>query len=179
MPPTLISSDYLALNTELHNGTDYGIGAWHWIGPVLHYARHYGARTLLDYGAGKLTVEKWFPDVGIVVHSYDPVTAPETPKPADFVICLDVLEHIEPEMLEAVLDDLAEKTKVAGLFVISVREAKKMLPDGRNAHLIVEQPKWWATKLRERFAAVVEVADQHPELKRSGEIAFLVEVGLD
>lgn len=178
MPPTLISSDYLAMNAALHERPEYGLGAWHWIGPILHYARLYEAKTLLDYGAGKMTFAKWFPEIGVKVFNYDPVTAPKLPRRADFVICLDVLEHIEPEMLDAVLDDLKAKMAVAGVFVISNREAKKILPDGRNAHLIIEPPDWWADKLRTRFAQVVELSDEHPELKRAGEVVFLLEVGL-
>ena len=36
---------------------------------------------------------------------------------------------------------------VAGWFRIACYPAKKQLPDGRNAHLIVEKPEWWREQL--------------------------------
>ncbi|HET9469625.1 MAG TPA: hypothetical protein VFO24_00885, partial [Usitatibacter sp.] len=63
----------------------------------------------------------------------------------------DVLEHIEPECLDEVLDDLQRVTRKIGFFVIATREAEKTLPDGRNAHLIQEPIAWWAPRLEKRF----------------------------
>jgi hypothetical protein len=39
----------------------------------------------------------------------------------------------------------------SGLLVISLIPAKKTLPDGRNAHLILEKPHWWKDKLANYF----------------------------
>ena len=109
-------------------------------------------RTLLDYGAGKGTLALAMPDVP--VRNYDPVTFPDDPDPADFVACLDVLEHIEPECLKAVLWHLRSKVLKAGFLTIATRPAKKILPDGRNAHLIIKPAEWWLLRFRKRFALV-------------------------
>jgi 2-polyprenyl-3-methyl-5-hydroxy-6-metoxy-1,4-benzoquinol methylase len=69
------------------------------------------------------------------------------PKPSDVVVCTDVLEHIEPEKLDAVLDHILRLTGYFAHLVISTRPANAVLPDGRNAHLIVETPDWWLEKI--------------------------------
>jgi hypothetical protein len=67
------------------------------------------------------------------------------------VCCIDVLEHIEPDLLDNVLDDLKRVTKRIGFFTVSTSPAEKTLPDGRNAHLIQAAPEWWLPKFMERF----------------------------
>ena len=39
--------------------------------------------------------------------------------------------------------------------VLSTREAKKTLSDGRNAHLIVKSPIWWIKKFEGNFDILV------------------------
>ena len=71
--------------------------------------------------------------------------------------CGDVLEHVEPEYLQDVLADIKRCMKRAGLLVISTIPAKKTLPDGRNAHLIVESPLWWGSVLSQHFIIDAEL----------------------
>lgn len=82
------------------------------------------------------------------------------------VVCTDVLEHIEPEYLEAVLDDIQRLSKKAAVVVVATREAMKSLPDGRNTHLIVEPYTWWLPKLTDRFNMV--------SFNKTGDEEFLV-----
>jgi hypothetical protein len=74
-----------------------------------------------------------------------------SPKPADLVCCIDVLEHIEMPFLDAVLDDLGKIMSRVGLLTIHTGPAIKTLSDGRNAHLIQEPSSWWLPRLCERF----------------------------
>ena len=67
------------------------------------------------------------------------------------MVCIDVLEHIEPAYLDNVLDDLQRCTDVIGVFTVACGPAMKILPDGRNAHLIQEPPEWWLPKPMQRF----------------------------
>jgi len=46
-----------------------------------------------------------------------------------------------------------------GFFRIACYHAKKHLPDGRNAHLIVESPEWWRDKIV-NFMKVKIVSEQ-------------------
>jgi predicted SAM-dependent methyltransferase len=85
------------------------------------------------------------------VRYYDPAVhgRDEEPEPADLISCIDVLEHIEPEKLRAVLDHIHSLMERVGYFVIALRPAEKRLPDGRNAHLIIDNAHWWLDRLRE------------------------------
>jgi hypothetical protein len=44
----------------------------------------------------------------------------------------------------------------SGLLVISLIPAKRALPDGRNAHLILETHQWWKDKLENYFTITEE-----------------------
>ena len=82
-----------------------------------------------------------------------PLELPQ-PEPADLVVCTDVLEHVEPECLENVLDDLKRVTKQALFLAVSTRAANKSTSDGQNTHKIVEDLEFWRPKIRKRFDIV-------------------------
>jgi hypothetical protein len=152
----LISEAYQELQQQLHENPDYGAASVGYAPLVARMLQQVGANALLDYGAGKgrlgealrLRLQR-LP----VIHHYDPAIAhwSAAPEPCEFVACIDVLEHIEPELLDNVLDDLARVTLGVGLFTVHTGAAIKVLSDGRNAHLIQQPPKWWLPKLMARF----------------------------
>jgi hypothetical protein len=118
-----------------------------------------GARELLDYGAGKGRLGETLrqhASVPLTIHHYDPAitrwSAP--PQPCGFVACIDVLEHIEPGLLDNVLDDLQRVTAGYGVFTVHTGAAAKVLLDGRNAHLIQQPASWWLPKFIARFELV-------------------------
>jgi 2-polyprenyl-3-methyl-5-hydroxy-6-metoxy-1,4-benzoquinol methylase len=153
MQASLISSDYARLNADLHRtNPSYGTSSARHAGFVRSIADRFGCRTVLDYGCGKGALRQ---SLGFTldVREYDPAIEGknERPDPADLVACTDVLEHIEPDCLDAVLDDLRRVTRKAGVFIVSTVPSKKTLADGRNAHLIVEPYTWWLPKLWDRF----------------------------
>jgi hypothetical protein len=86
------------------------------------------------------------------VQEYDPgIDGKEgMPKPCDLVVCTDVLEHVEPDKLEAVEDHLFRICGMGALLVIATRAANAILPDGRNAHLIVQPPAWWIDRINRK-----------------------------
>jgi hypothetical protein len=53
-----------------------------------------------------------------------------------------VLKHIKPV------------TKNMAMLAIATAPSKRFLADGRNTHLIVEHPKWWADKAQQIFSKV-------------------------
>lgn len=150
---TTITEDYRALNAELHRTRkDYGRRGGRHAARVLKLLKRFNASTVLDYGAGKGGLKAALPDVD--VREYDPaIPGKDTPpEPADILVCTDVLEHIEPECLDDVLAELARLTRKVGHLVIAIQpDQTKLLPDGRNPHLIVERPGWWREKLRPHF----------------------------
>lgn len=150
-----ISAEYLEQQKQLHRDPNYGVASLHFAPLVLDLADQIKAKSISDYGAGKRNLYKKLLELGrndFEYFPYDPAF-PEygAPNPADLVCCIDVLEHIEPPYLEAVLDDLAKITVKAGLFTIHTEPAMKTLADGRNAHLIQEPASWWLPRLCERF----------------------------
>ena len=66
-------------------------------------------------------------------------------KKVDLIFSTDVLEHIEPEHLDATLEEIKEHSTYI-YHLISCAPAKLILPDGRNAHLIQQPPEWWKQK---------------------------------
>jgi len=114
----------------------------------------------LDYGAGSgglnQAVQELYPNT-YTITEYEP-SRPDTvaPDPKPYVACIDVLEHIEPGLLHNVLKDLARVTVNRGYFTISCRKAAKILKDGRNAHLIVENHQWWKDVMSQYFTILEE-----------------------
>jgi len=153
----LISEEYKQQITELHNTEEsWGVAS-------VHYAPIIGAlinklviTNVLDYGAGKGRLGsalREHVDHKITMTKYDPAIEgiDEPPDPSELVCCIDVLEHIEPEFLEEVLDDLVRVTERLAFVTIGCGPARRILPDGRNAHLIIQPPWWWMDKLSSRF----------------------------
>lgn len=155
----LITEEYRRMQTELHRNPNYGVASVEYAPLVAQVLEATGTKELLDYGAGKgrlaATLDEMF-DEPFVIHHYDPAipewSAP--PAPCGFVTCIDVLEHIEPELLDNVLDDLKRVTARVGVFTVHTGPAAKVLLDGRNAHLIQQPSSWWLPKFMERFELV-------------------------
>lgn len=150
----LISDEYRKQNQDMHKDHGmFGNGGSVWAGPLTEVCERYKTQDVLDYGCGKGSLAK---AMKFKIREYDPAVPGKDspPEPADVVVCTDVLEHIEPEHLEEVLDHLQSLIKVCGLFTIATRKAKKKLPDGRNAHLIVAPAAWWLGHLEKRFKVV-------------------------
>lgn len=151
----LISAAYKAEQEALHATGTYGTASIEYAPLVTEIVNSLQVTHLLDYGCGsllnlykhikpghKLTYQAY--DAGVEEYS-------ESPVPAQMVACIDVLEHIEPEFLESVLDDLRRLTEVVLFCTVHTGPAVKTLSDGRNAHLTQEPMSWWLPKLWERF----------------------------
>ncbi len=172
----LISAEYLALNQELHQQPrKFGQSGRKHAGEVIAVAAALKINDLLDYGCGCGTLaeamrkQDWLGSI----REYDPAVPgrEKLPKSAMLVVCTDVLEHIEPDRLEAVLKHLFELTRHTAYFAISVVESNKSLRDGRNAHLIVERPDWWISRVqRQGFA----VRSRFLKFNDAGEVADVV-----
>lgn len=153
----LISEKYREQNKQLHSTGHYGISGYKLMHEVGRLCEELGTKDVLDYGCGQRTLEG---ALGFPIQNYDPAIEglEQPPRPAEIVVCGDVLEHIEPECLDAVLDDLKRVTKNIGLYLVDFRPSQKFLPDGRNAHLIQQPADWWFPKLFQRFSTV-QVSD--------------------
>lgn len=147
-----ISTEYRKLLEAEHSENVWGKTAEFMTAPIRKYLNRMETTKFLDYGAGHGGLRKTIGHIYDITE-YEP-GRPEVsnpPEPHDYVVCIDVLEHVEPDLLDNVLKDLQRVTRKGGLFQIATRPARKILKDGRNAHLIVEDADWWLKKLSKYF----------------------------
>jgi len=138
-----------------------------------------GAKTILDYGAGKgqqylplrIADEEErteYPDIRSYwavdeIRCYDPGYQPFTALPSgkfDGVICTDVLEHCPEEDIPWILDELFA---FAGKFVyanVACFPARKRLPSGGNAHCTIKPVRWWEEQLERAVRSTPHVRYQ-------------------
>ncbi len=111
--------------------------------------------SIVDYGCGQSQLvdmlELGYP-ASLV--RYDPAIPAFSQKPAgvfDLLINVDVLEHIEDSDLDAVIAEMRSLCRDA-LIIIDTKPAKKLLSDGRNAHVTIRSHDWWRNRLARHFA---------------------------
>ena len=152
---TTISEDYRAEQQKLHGNKRYGVASLTYAPLVSKLLKIGKCHSLSDYGAGKcnLKVALGLSDGGPVAYQpYDPAfPAYGPPRPADLVTCIDVLEHIEPASLDAVLSEISSISQRLAFLTVHTGPAKKVLTDGRNAHLIQESTSWWLSRFEPHF----------------------------
>ncbi len=149
--PDTISAGYLEQNKLLHqSNAEYGVSVLKHIDTIKKLYESIKANSLLDYGCGKGHLAK---NLDFPIWEYDPAIEgkDKPPKPADLLVCVDVLEHIEPDYLDMVLQDISRCILKVGYLIINTKAAGKTLPDGRNTHLIQENKEWWREKLSHFF----------------------------
>lgn len=148
----LITDEYRLEQEALHAKGNYGTASLQYGGIVSELVERTGSQTLLDYGCGSMQNLKKVLDCDVMYLGYDPaVPAFNVKKTSDFVTCIDVLEHIERDLLDNVLDDLMKLTGKWAFFTVHTGPAKKILSDGRNAHLIQKPASWWLPQLMLRW----------------------------
>lgn len=156
------------------------------ITPIKGWIERTGARTILDYGAGKglqyrphkVTIdgrhvadgiaEYW--DVDEVV-CFDPGYPPHSAVPAgrfDGVISTDVLEHCPEEDLPWILDEIFGYATQFVYLNVACFPARKTLPNGENAHVTVRPPQWWRELIAARATTVPW--DLHAAFRQDGKL---------
>jgi hypothetical protein len=134
-----------------------------------------GIKTVLDFGAGQQSLEQRVKELEperyaeLVWTNYDPgIRGIDTPptESFDLIISSDVLEHIEPVELPNVLKWIYEHHKYYQYHLIACDPCKSTLPDGRNAHLIVETPEWWFHRLKDHGTPMYTA---HEKVRKRGE----------
>src|SRR6476646_3596930 len=103
----LITPEYQALQQKFHiDRPDYGTSSPRHVDFILDLSKKLNTRSILDYGCGKAGLQKGLP---FPITNYDPCMPEYAKRPEgefDIVVCTDVLEHIEPDCLNSVLQDL-------------------------------------------------------------------------
>jgi len=150
----MISKDYKQTLINHHkNNPNWGTTAGRWVKTVEKLTRDNFCFWGLDYGCGKGVLKdryrgqtRW--------KEYDPGIEGKDKIEAvhggyDIVTCIDVLEHIEPDNIGQTLEEVIGLANKIVFLVISTRPAIEKLEDGRNAHLIIEEPGWWVGLVQE------------------------------
>ena len=155
-----ISKDYAEQLLKMHSGQKrIGFG----LEPpnkLVELIKTYSISTILDFGCGPGNMmnrlKELLPD--ITVQGYDPGIEKCSifPNSVDLIYSVDVLEHIEPKLLNDTLKNLWNTGKYQ-YHKIACHPAKKNLPDGRNCHLIVESPDWWLEKIKSTILVEHEI----------------------
>ena len=158
----LVSSKYKSTLNDTHKLTKNEWGGGHSVDKLPQYEsllKSLEVQSILDYGCAngkfKIYMDKNKPQYEVYEY-YPGITGKDAlPKPCDFVVCCDVMEHVEPELLSNVMNHLKGLVTKAGFFNISTKEAVTLLADGTNAHKIIQDGDWWTSLFKEYF----EVAD--------------------
>ena len=169
--PYRISPEYKAMQEQMHDTHErYGVSGSEHASRVFmagaQIVRKFGKCDILDYGCGKETLkaamEECFPAIpGMRVIGYDPGRDgyDAEPKMAQVVVCTDVMEHVEPECVDAVLRHLCELTEHVAIIDVALTPAVKTLPDGRNAHICLKSRDWWLSFIKKYFVLIEQAAN--------------------
>ena len=151
-----ISKQYLEEQKKLHQSNkNYGTASLSHVQTIKNLMQEAKFTSISDYGAGKKNLQKGLINLGynnFDYFPYDPVFPEYGPaKKAELVCCIDVMEHIEEEYLDEILIEISQITMKLCYFSIATVPAKKILSDGRNAHIIQKPSRWWLLKLCRLF----------------------------
>ena len=123
--------------------------------------------TVLDFGAGKCVLGEYINDVRrgrVVWTNYDPgiVGIDIMPQgPFDLVVTCDVLEHVEPHLLDATIKECFDLSDRIVYHNIPCYAAGSNFNDGpyigQNIHLTVEGPEFWKRKMKHNDFVLSEV----------------------
>lgn len=163
----LISEEYKNLNSDLHSRNPlYGSKAHKQAVNVVESLKLGEGDVVLDYGCGKGSLERELKKIGVKVEGYDPAIQMYAQHPSEregypfkYLVCMDVLEHVEPDLLSNVLEDLYSSFTGKAFILISTEPSNKTLKDGRNAHLIIQGRGFWADRLEEHQFVIEELVD--------------------
>jgi len=161
---------------KLHDrDPNFGVIGHRWADRLWHYMLAVDAQTLLDYGAGRSGLAaaiKAKPGV-IGAHEYEPAFGHQEPSPHDFVSCIDVMEHVELGMQDAVLTDIRRCARKGALITISLRNRS---PKKRKTHPLVMPREWWLQTIAVAFAGPYRIEEVPilDETKAASELAVLI-----
>ena len=147
---------------------DFGASSAKLIDEIALVIDYLQPKSILDFGCGKGSLvselERRYPHIN--VYGYDPaVPGRETISVSrvDLVINTDVLEHIPEQALPGVVEQIAKLSDNV-YFNLHHALAKKILPNGENAHCTVKPPEWYVEFMRPYFGHLTPLPGRRKHL---------------
>jgi 2-polyprenyl-3-methyl-5-hydroxy-6-metoxy-1,4-benzoquinol methylase len=143
--------------------------------------KEYKVKSVIDAGCGTGKVLKKFYEAGFLTRGIDitfkawdeeisgslPIALlmnevclwdlPHWMKAFDAIYCIDVMEHIPEEKVEAVIDNLADRCNKIAIFQIAMFKDRFGDLIGERLHLTIKPKEWWAEKILRRFKNILEI----------------------
>lgn len=156
---------FLEQYRELHRKKKFlSFSVMQFVPEIAELVVEFQSKRILDYGCGsgkQYEQEKVHKIWGVKYPAmYDPAVPGHDRLPTgkfDGVICTDVLEHIPEDELNQVLRQIAGFTRQWAFLTVCCRQAKKLLPDGRNVHVTIQPFEWWQARVKPYFPDDVRV----------------------
>lgn len=171
----ITDSKYIEQYTLLHEKKKYGASSelyYSWIKSEIEILK---PKTILDYGCGQSKLSNLIANdyIHIDVSKYDPSIPTFNNlivKKYDLILCTDVLEHLTYDILDNILITIKLMTENV-IFVVNTQKAKNILPNGENAHTIIQNKEWWLLKLQTNFPNIKELNIKNKKILQ-GSVAF-------
>ena len=163
----LISNDYRSQNQQCHEqDKGFGSNGRRWAPLVVERTKEFrntiGTCRVLDYGCGQnllwreLATNHQEAFDKIEFASYDPAVPKYSTMPRgmfDYVICTDLLEHVEPNLLDNVIEHVIKFAQFGIFFNMPYRLGNRVLPDGSPCHKTVKDAIWWMAQIHNKLTA--------------------------
>lgn len=120
-----------------------------WLPRIESLANAYEFSSVIDYGCGAARGVSRYSRLSVA--DYDPAVpgCEAIPEPADLVVSVHALEHVEPESVDEVIDHMQGLALRALLIVVSCEGSTKVLPDGSPWHCFVRPWDYWLGRLHD------------------------------
>jgi hypothetical protein len=145
-----MTDEYKMLLAEKHKEEDWGNSALYWINYILELSLRHDCKTILDYGSGKGALKSRLEHIEVL--EYDPPLEKYDCEMCDMLVCVDVMEHVEPQYTLPIIQNLSLLYRKSYFIAIDTKPAKHLLPDGRNAHINLKTHQEWCELLQDYFA---------------------------
>ena len=145
---------------NVHNKEkEYGKTAIRWVNTVWDIIEKTQCSTILDYGCGKGVIST---NIAFFIKNYDPAIKAfcQMPPKAEFVICINVLECVEPEFLNNVLDHLEFLTEKGAFIVIDTKPSPITMLNGENEYTNLKSVDEWKSLILKHFLVLYDMSTE-------------------